>query len=165
MNKVTVAVADTDPGRRAKLEQSLQGEQDITVLTNVMSNGDETSAERRLKPRTDITEIEDVIARIGRLKPRILFVNLDQSTGGFALLEALYREYPETLLVLLTDKSAKEAEIMQALATGVRGCLDQEATPSYFLKAVRVVDRGEVWVTRKMLGKIMDEVLRCNHEY
>ncbi len=161
MRKVTVAIADTDSSRRANLEQSLQGEQDIKVLTNVMSlsNGVEACGERRLKPRTDITEIEDVIARIGRLKPRILFVHLDESTGGFALLEALYREYPETLLVLLTDKSAKEEEILQALATGVRGCLDHEAAPSYFLKAVRVVDRGEVWVTRKMLGKIMDEVL------
>jgi DNA-binding NarL/FixJ family response regulator len=159
MKKVTVAIADADPARRAKLEQSLQGEQDITVLANVLSSEAETSGERRLKPRTDITEIEDVIARIGRLKPRILFVNLDESTGGFALLEALYREYPETLLVLLTDKSAKEGEIMQALANGVRGCLDHEAAPSYFIKAVRVVDRGEVWVTRKMLGKIMDEVL------
>ena len=158
MKKVTVAIADTDPGRREKLEQSLQGEQDIQVLTNVISDETEISGERRLISRTDITEIEDVIARIGRLKPRILFVNLDQSTGGFALLEALYREYPETLMVLLTDKSAKEEEIMQALANGVRGYLDHEAAPSYFLKAVRVVDRGEVWVTRKMLGRIMDTV-------
>jgi len=160
MNKVTVAIADTDPTRRANLEQSLQSGEDIMVLTNVMSvsNGLEASSERRLKPRTDITEIEDVIARIGRLKPRILFVNLDESTGGFALLEALYREYPETLMVLLTDKSAKEEEILQALASGVRGCLDYEATPAYLLKAVRVIDRGEVWVTRKMLGKIMDKV-------
>jgi DNA-binding NarL/FixJ family response regulator len=61
-------------------------------------------------------------------------------------------------MVLLTDKSAKEEEIMQALASGVRGCLDYEAAPAYFLKAVRVINRGEVWVTRKMLGKIMDEV-------
>ncbi len=156
MKKVTVAITDTDPGRREKLEQSLQGEQDIQVLTNVISDETEISGERRLISRTDITEIEDVIARIGRLKPRILFVNLDQSTGGFALLEALYREYPETLMVLLTDKSAKEEEIMQALANGVRGYLDHEAAPSYFLKAVRLVDRGEVWVTRKMLGRIMD---------
>ena len=159
MKKVTVAIADTDPERREKLEQSLQGEQDIKVLTNIISNETEISGERRLISRTDITEIEDVVARIGRLKPRILFVNLDESTGGFALLEALHREYPETLMVLLTDKSAKEREIIQALASGVRGCLDHEAAPAYFLKAVRVIDRGEVWVTRKMLGKIMDEVL------
>lgn len=159
MKKVTVAIADTNPARRASLEQSLQGEQDIKVITNVLSREVETSGERRLKPRTDITEIEDVITRIGQLKPRILFIDLHESTGGFALLEALYREYPETLLVLLTDKSAKEEEVLQALATGVRGCMDHEAAPTYFLKAVRVVDRGEVWVTRKMLGKMMDEVL------
>jgi DNA-binding NarL/FixJ family response regulator len=158
MNKVTVAIADTDAQRRTKLEHTLQGEQDIKVLTDVHSNETALSGERRLKPRTDLTEFEDVIARIGRLKPRILFVNLDDSTGGFALLEALYREYPETLMVLLTDKSAKEEEMLQALASGVRGCLDHEAAPSYFLKAVRVIDQGEVWVTRKMLGRIMDTV-------
>ena len=155
MQMVTVAIADTDPGRREKLEQSLQGEQDIKVLTNVMS---EISNECRLKP-ADITEIEGVIARIGRIKPRILFVNLNESTRGDALLGALHREHPETLVVLLTDKSAKEEEIMQAFANGARGCLDHEVAPSYFLKAVRVVDRGEIWVTRKMLGKIMDKVL------
>ena len=64
------------------------------MLTNVMSKERRYPANAGYTPRTDITEIEDVIARIGRLKPRILFVNLDESTGGFALLEALYREYP-----------------------------------------------------------------------
>lgn len=159
MQMVTVAIADTDPGRRTKLEQSLQGGQGIKVLTNVMSNGNDTSSDRQFVPRTNITAIEDVVARIGRLKPRILFVNLDQSMGGFALLEALHREYPETLVVLLTDKSSKEEQIIQALANGARGCLHHEAAPAYFLKAVRMVDRGEIWVTRKMLGKIMDKVL------
>ena len=39
--------------------------------------------------------MEDVVERIGRMKPRILFVNLDQSTGAdFALLEALHRNAP-----------------------------------------------------------------------
>ncbi|SCX91404.1 hypothetical protein SAMN05216420_101318 [Nitrosospira sp. Nl5] len=159
MQKVTVAIADTDLARRAKLEQSLQGEQDIKVLTNIISEGREGSTDHQLDSGADITEFEDVIARIGRLKPRILFVNLDQSTGGFALLQALHREYPETLLVLLTDKSAEEEQIIEALANGARGCLDHEAAPSYFLKAVRMVDRGEVWVTRRMLGKIMDRIL------
>lgn len=159
MRKVTVAVADTKPERRAKLEQALQGEQDIDVLMDIRSNGSKAIGERRLCPRTDLTEFEDVIARIGRLKPRVLFINLDQSTGGYALLKALYREYPETLMVLLTDKSEKDEQIIEALANGARGCLDHEAAPAYFLKAVRMVDRGEVWVTRKMLGKIMDRVV------
>lgn len=160
MQMVTVAVADADPGRRTKLDQSLQSGQGIKVLANVTSNGSEISSDRRLKPRTNITAIEDVVARIGRLKPRILFVNLDQSTDeGFALLEALHRECPETFVVLLTDKSAKDEQIMQALASGARGCLNLEAAPFYFFKAVHAVDHGEIWVTRKMLGKIMDKVL------
>lgn len=159
MQKVTVAIADKDVRRCAKLEQSLQGEQGIEVLTNVVPGGRESSAGHRPHAGADMTEFEDVIARIGRLKPRILFINLDQSTGGFALLEALHREYPETLMVLLTDKSAEDEQIIQALANGVRGCLDHEAAPSYFLKAVRMVDQGEVWVTRRMLGKVMDKII------
>ena len=50
MKKVTVAIADTDPERREKLEQSLQGEQDISVLTNVISKGTEISGECRITP-------------------------------------------------------------------------------------------------------------------
>jgi len=95
MQMVTVAIADTDPGRRTKLEQSLQSEEGIKVLTNIMPNGNDISSDRRRKPRTNITAIEDVITRIGRLKPRILFVDLDQSINGdFALLEALHRKCP-----------------------------------------------------------------------
>lgn len=160
MQTVTVAIADTDPGRRAKLEQSLQGGQGIKLLTNVMPDGIDVSVERRLESHANTTSIEEAVARISQLKPRILFINFDQSTeGDFALLGALRRECPETLVVLLTDKSAQDELILQALANGARGCLNHEADPFYFLKAVRVVDQGEIWVTRKMLGKIMDKVL------
>jgi DNA-binding NarL/FixJ family response regulator len=101
-----------------------------------------------------------VVARIIELKPRILFVNLNLSVAGdYALLEALQRECPETLVLLLTDKSVQEEQIIHALASGARGCLSQEAEPFYFLKAVQVVDQGEIWVSRRMLGKIMDKVL------
>ena len=85
MQMVTVAIADTDPGRRKKLEQSLQGEQGIKVLTNVMSNGSDDIRQTPAQARTDIIEIEDVVARIGQLKPRILFVNLDESIGEILL--------------------------------------------------------------------------------
>lgn len=157
---VTVAIADTDPGRRTKLEQSLRGGEGVKVLTNGMSNGSNTSIDRRRESRTGMTAIEDLIARVARLNPRILFVNLDQSADeDFALLEALRCECPETLVVLLADKSAPDDRIIKALANGARGCLNRESDPFYFLKAARMVDRGEVWVTRRMLGKMMDKVL------
>ena len=160
MQMVTVAIADTDPGRRTKLEQFLQGGPGIRVLPNVMPTGSDISNGPQLEPHTAVIAIDEVVAKISQLRPRILFVSLDQSTyGDFALLEALHRECPETLVLLLTDKAAQEEQIIQALANGARGCLSHEADPFYFFKAVRVVDRGEIWVTRKMLGKIMDKVL------
>ena len=168
MQMVTVAIADADPGRRTKLEQFLQGGQGIKVLTNVMSNGRDISIGNQAEPNKSPHErahessvaIDDVVARIIELKPRILFVNLDLSVDrDYALLEALQRECPETLVLLLTDKSVQEEQIIQALANGARGCLSHEADPFYFLKAVQVVDRGEIWVSRRMLGKIMDKVV------
>jgi DNA-binding NarL/FixJ family response regulator len=160
MQTVTVAIADTDSGRRNKLEQILQGEQGIEVLANVLSNGSGIAYDDGPAPHAGLAEIEDIVARIGRLRPRILFIHLDPSNDDyFALLEALHHQYPETFVVLLTDKSIHEEQIIQALANGARGCLSHEADPFYVLKAVRVVDRGEIWVTRKMLGKIMDKVL------
>ena len=155
---VTVAIADTDPGRRIKLERYLQGGPGIKVLEDVMPA--KNDIRHQLESDVAVIAIDEVVERISQLKPRIVFVNLDQSTGGgFAFLEALHRECPETLVLLLTDKSIQEDQIIQALATGARGCLSHEADPLYFLKAVHVVDQGEIWVTRKMLGKIMDKVL------
>jgi len=160
MQTVTVAIADTDAGRRAKLEQSLQEGPGIEVLTDVMSDRDDIAAGHEPEPHKNLVSTEDVVARITQLKPRILFVNLDLSIEReCALLEALHRTCPETLVLLLTDKLVQEEQIIQALANGARGCLSHEADPFYFLKAVRVVDRGEIWVTRRMLGKIMDRVL------
>jgi DNA-binding NarL/FixJ family response regulator len=158
MQMVTVAIADTNPGRRIKLERYLQGGPGIKVLENVMPVKSDIG--HQLEPDAAVIAIEDVVERISQLKPRIVFVNLDQSTGGdFALLEALHLKCPETLVLLLTDKSIHEEQVIQALATGARGCLSHETDPLYFLKAVHVVDRGEIWVTRRMLGKIMDKVL------
>lgn len=160
MQTVTVAIADTNSGRRSRLEQILRGEQGIEVLANVMTNGKDVTRDRQPETHASVTEIENILAKISHLRPRILFINLDPSNDAkFTLLEALHRQCPETFIVLLTEKSIQEEQLLQALANGARGYLSHEADPFHFLKAVRVVDRGEIWVTRKMLGKIMDKVL------
>lgn len=165
MQPITVAIADEDAGRRARFEHSLQSEQDIKVLTNVSTSELGVTRNRRRKPRTNITAIEDVVARTRRLNPRILLASLKQCTEeNGAMLVSLRHECPETLVVLLADESAKQEEqIMQALARGARGYLNLEADQILISKAVQVIDRGEAWVPRKMLGKIMDEVLHWRH--
>lgn len=165
MQPITVAITDENGERCAKFEHLLQAEQGIKVLANVRTNEVDRTRERRFTPRANITAIEDMVAKVRRLNPRILLANLKQCTDAdCAMLVSLRRECPETLVVMLADESdQQEDQVMQALAKGARGYLDIKSAPAYISKAVYVIDRGEAWVPRKMLGKMMDQVLQWCH--
>jgi hypothetical protein len=169
MQNVTVAIADIDRDRRLSYERLLHGEEGITLLTNigpsiVDSNGDRNDhafVNRRHRPRTNDSACENEVARIKRLKPHVMLVNLDMSADeDHALLLSLRSECPEVLMVLLADDSVHENKIMQALEIGVRGYLKKEAARLHLSRAIQVVGRGEAWVPRKMLGNIMDHMMK-----
>lgn len=164
MQPVTVAIADVNHDRRAGYERLLQGEPGITLLTNVASSNEAANnhafEDRRLKPRTNVAASEDEVARIKRLKPLVLLVNMNLCTDeDYALLLSLRRECPEALMVLLTDDSVREDQMMKVLEIGARGYLKYETVQFHLSRAIQVVGRGETWVTRKMLGNIMDHML------
>jgi DNA-binding NarL/FixJ family response regulator len=161
---VTVAIADTDHDRRARYERFLQGELDIRLLTNATSGiearNDHEFVNRRLKPRTNVAASDDEVARIKRLKPLVLLVNLNLfNDEDYTLLLSLRRECPEALIILLADDSVQENKIIQALEIGARSYLKYETVQLHLSKAIRAVGRGEAWVPRKMLGEILDRVL------
>ena len=147
MQLITVAIADENAKRREKFECMLQDDPSVRVLANIQT-------------------IEDVLTTTARLKPRILFISLKHcAEADGEILLSMNRECPETLVVLLADESARQGEqIMLALAKGARGYLDFELDPILVSKAVLVIDRGEAWVPRKMLGHIMDHVLHWCHD-
>ena len=164
MQNVTVAIADVDRERRAGYERLLHGEDGITLLSNVglgnEDRNDHAFVNHRVKQRTDILAYENEVARIKRLKPSVMLVNLDLSNDeGHALLLSLRCECPETFIVLLTDGFVQESRIIQALEIGARGYLSNKTVEMHLSRAVQVVGRGEAWVPRKMLGNIMDRVL------
>ena len=161
---VTVAIADTDRGRRQRYERLLQGEFGISLLTDETSSYEpgifRAFLNRRLKPRVDITACENEVARIKRLKPLVLLVNLNLCTDeDHALLLSLRRECPETLIVLLTEDTVQDNKIIRYLEVGVRGYLKSESIQLHLTTAIQVVGCGEAWVPRKMLGNIMDHML------
>jgi DNA-binding NarL/FixJ family response regulator len=164
MHSVTVAVADVNRDRRAGFERLLYGEDGIELLSTVGSNNgdrhDHAFVNRRTKQRTDVSANENEVARIKRLQPRVMLVNLDLNADeDHALLLSLRTECPEARIVLLTDDTVHESRILQALEIGAIGYLKNEAIELHLSRAVTVVGRGEAWVPRKMLGKIMDRVL------
>jgi DNA-binding NarL/FixJ family response regulator len=164
MQTITVAVADVNRDRRMGYERLLHGEDGITLLSNVgINNGvrsDCAFANRRLKQRINVSECENEVARIKRLQPAVMLINLDTGADeNHALLLSLRSVCPESHIVLLADDAVQDAKLIQALEIGVRGYLKYEAIELHLTKAVQVVARGEAWVPRKMLGSIMDRVL------
>lgn len=165
MQPVTVAIADADSDRRTRYEQSLRDELGVVLLTNVTSSNDAMFASRRAKSRAHIPVAENEVARAKRLKPRVLLVDSNLCSGeNFPMLASLRRECPETFVVLLIDDdgSISEETIIQAMDAGARGYLSRETAQRNLSRVAQVVERGEIWVPRKMLGKILDRVL--HHE-
>ena len=163
MQPVTVAVADADFDRRMRYEHSLQGAAGVKVLTNVASSNDAVFEPRRAKSRANITITENEVARVKRLKPRVLLVDFNLcSDTGLSMLTSLRQECPETYVVLLIDNddAINEDMIMQAMETGVRGYLSHETAQRKLQKVAQVVELGEVWAPRKMLGKLLNRVTR-----
>ena len=159
MHIITVAIADSDQARRAKHERSLQQVAGIKLLTNSVSSHLPTDIDRRGEARINISLIEDEIARAKRLKPNVLLVDLDllQDSDCF-ILKSMRYECPETKIVLLTNDSENEDLILDALEAGARGYLNREAAQQHLSKAAAVISQGEIWVSRKMLSKIMDRI-------
>ncbi|MDO8413033.1 MAG: DNA-binding response regulator [Gallionellaceae bacterium] len=163
MHPITVAIADADGNRRIRYEHSLQDDLGVVLLTDVASSNEAEFETRRAKPRTNITVAENELARAMRLNPRVLLVDLNLcSDVNFSMLGSLHRQCPATFVVLLVEGSGSISEeaIMQAMEAGARGYLSRETAHHELAKVAQVVGRGEIWAPRKMLGKIMDRVLR-----
>lgn len=145
MRAITVAIADDNGSRRARCKNLLQGAKGIKVLTYAaISAGD--------------------ISKICLLKPRVLLVSLKQC-ADCAVLDSLRRECPETRVILFADEFfPQEDQLVQAMTKGARGYLSLETSLAHLSKAVHLIDSGEAWVPRRILGKILDQILHQRHQ-
>jgi DNA-binding NarL/FixJ family response regulator len=170
MQPVTVAIADSDLDRRAGCEQFLQNELGITLLQNGASSTeagkDYAFISRSQKPRNNVSSSENEVARIKRLNPHVLLVNLNSfADEESAFLLSLRRACPKSLMVLMTDDSVLDNQIIQALELGARGYLKYDTVQHQLANAVRKVGCGEAWVPRRLLGYIMDQMLNSRLSY
>ena len=49
------------------------------------------------------------------------------------------------------------------LASGARGFIPNNSDLLNLSKIVKAIDRGEAWISRKMIGKIMQEIVSASH--
>ena len=165
MQPITVAVVEIDQDQHLPIERFIrQDETNVELLTDTQSNYD-NNVERRLVSRKSITSVDNAIARIKRLNPRVLLVNANKSIDEYCdLLLALRCQCPSTQAILIINETVVEENyLLRVLASGARGFIPNNSDSLNFSKIVQAINQGEAWVSRKMIGKIMHQIVSASH--
>ena len=137
---ISVVVADPEKERRAACLRRLSPEAGIRVIAEASTPAEALGA--------------------ARLAPRILLIDASLASGrGLVLLQLFRRRSPGTRIIVLTGQTSRAA-LLDAIAHGAYGCLNRRQIRAFLPKAVRKVDQGEPWVSRKMVPSIIDSLMR-----
>jgi DNA-binding NarL/FixJ family response regulator len=75
----------------------------------------------------------------------------------FDLMATLKAARPD-LRIIVTGSGMDEETILKAIASGAKGYVDEAASPSEFVQAIRVVNQGSVWAPRHVLSMFIERV-------
>lgn len=139
MQPISVVITDDNVSRRARLGHTLNSTPNINVIA-------------------DTDTLEQAQQHTATENARILLINVTHAQD--LALPAFHQRYPDIQVILLTDETLEQEElIMQALAKGARGYFSFESDTEMIAKAIKAIHQGEAWISRKMLGKIMEQKL------
>jgi DNA-binding NarL/FixJ family response regulator len=91
-------------------------------------------------------------------RPEVLLLDLDlPQLGGLSGVVPLRRLQPTTRILVLAPRP-DDREAVVALKSGVRGYCDRAISPLLVSKAVAAVLDGQIWVGRRLIGHLLEEL-------
>ena len=100
----------------------------------------------------------EAIAIVGRLDPDILTLDIDlPGIGGMEVLPVVRWCSPKTKVIVLSSHD-EEATILEALELGAMGYI-VKGDRTNLEKAIRAVQRGEVWARRRVLTRVLGQLI------
>lgn len=142
-HRISILIADDYPVFRGGLRNFLHHDRELDIVGEA---GDG----------------EQAITLVDELKPDVLL--LDDSMPKLSGTETLQRlnELASTTRVLLMLDSYERPRMVEALHAGARGLLAKSSDQVVFLKAIRCVHKGELWVERDVLGDWATSTVRVS---
>ena len=124
---------------------------------------DQLAPQEEIELRGEAHDSLQTLSRVGRVHPDVLlldatFSNRARRCCDSPLLTAVHHDSPATKIILLAGEYT-EREVARALQKGARGILSLGATPQDCLRAIRAVNQGEIWVGRRELASVLDDLL------
>jgi len=132
---IHIAVVDSDPLRFIGLRSLFDEEPDLEL----------TAATLEELPKLQNVDL-------------ILLGNRGSGTSSvFDVMASLKAARPD-LRIIVTGTGADDESILKALAAGAKGYVDEGASPSEFVQAIRIVNQGSVWAPRRVMSIFIDRV-------
>jgi DNA-binding NarL/FixJ family response regulator len=75
----------------------------------------------------------------------------------FDVMASLKASRPD-LRIIVTGTGADDETILKAVAAGAKGYVDEAASPTEFVQAIRMVNQGSVWAPRRVLSIFIERV-------
>jgi len=94
-----------------------------------------------------------VIDVISGLKPDLVLLDITMpELSGIEVIPIIKQTSPGTKALMLTV-SEDETKILKSLKAGAKGYLSKNTTTSDLIKAIKVVNKGQLWVERKLVAR------------
>jgi len=137
MHRIRVVIADDHTLLREGIRQLLVPEADLEIVAEA---ADETQAQRLVE----------------QFKPHILLLN-PSLLSGLEALQTIRRKSPQTEILVLTEGPPGE-EFLEYIRAGAKGAISKRETGAALAKALRTVAAGEIWATRKIMARVLQEL-------
>ena len=118
------------------IENILKKAQDIKIIDMVSSTVKAKEAISNKRP--DVVILDDGLVE----------------SEGFSITEYI-KTHCASVKTLLLGNHYNEDRVLQMLSTGIYGYVSKNSTPVDIIKAIRVVNSGEVWAERRLLSRLI----------
>lgn len=118
------------------------------------------AAEKSVKIVGETRGGRETVVLVSQRRPTLLVIDLAlPPSGGLPVLAQVRKRSPKTR-VLAIDDHLDEQRVLRVAKAGAYGYMLGEAIPAYLAKAVRVMAAKEAWLSRKLMGSIVEELQR-----
>ncbi len=124
------------------------------------------SAERRRRWRLGVREggvreVRDwrqVLRTAREFRPSVIVLDLTLSSATPAASIAAIRRASSATRIIAMTAEPSDREALDMLRAGVRGYCHADIDPALVAKAIEVVQKGEIWATRNLVARLVEEL-------
>jgi DNA-binding NarL/FixJ family response regulator len=102
----------------------------------------------------ELPSIPEDVEVLRKAQAEVLLFHTNGGAGDLEVVSRLRNLAPEIKMLLLSDSADEEMEF-QAIRAGGCGCVSNASDLNTLLKAIGVVGRGEIWVSRRVASRLI----------